>query len=262
MSNYSSFITSPAIQRTQSLSPNIQNTSTVNTIIKQTNQQPIVEFKPIILTEWQQCDLNNEAERIHFTATYYRAKGNKLLMIGTCLQFTMLLLSLSGSYISSFTSMNDFQKSILMSVMQLSTAIMSGVYTFFSFTKKGQSYKEASSILFHKIEKIRLVITTMKSDKEYEEMKAGLIDTLLKYDIETVREKYNEKNYIHVYKNELELNLARNIKYDEKGKKYIEIVSIKDKNVLNNNNNITLLNEPVINSEVTTTQNNPNLEEL
>jgi hypothetical protein len=261
MSSFNQTVISPTLYRLQSSSPNLSQTISSSPSVQNTTQikQPTIEFKPIILTEWQQCDLNNEAERMHFTATYYRTKGNKLLMIGTCLQFTMLLLSLSGSYISSFTSMNDFEKSILMSVMQLSTAIMSGVYTFFSFTKKGQSYKEASSILFQKIEKIKLVITTMKSDKEYEEMKASLIEALLKYDIETIREKYNDKNYIHVYKDELESNLVRNIKYGEKGEKYIEIVSIKDKNVLNSPP-INVSYE--INKEINTNLSNTNLEEL
>jgi len=211
-------------------SPIINNTSTTSTGLIQKEKK--VEYKPIALSEWQQCDLNNEAERIHFTATYYRTKGNKLLIIGTCMQFTMLLLSLSGSYISGFSNMNDYQKSVLMSVMQLTTAILSGVYTFFSFTKKGQSFKEASSILFQKIEKVKLVIATMKSDKEYEEMKASLIETLLKYDVETVREKYNKKHYIHLYKDELEANLVRDIKIDSKGEKFVEIVSIKNKNVI------------------------------
>jgi hypothetical protein len=84
----------------------------------------------------------------------------------------MLLLSLSGSYIATFGQFDDSSKSILMSCLNLSTAILSGVYTFFSFTKKGQTYKESASVLFYKIEKLKCIISTLLSDKEYEDMKS------------------------------------------------------------------------------------------
>jgi hypothetical protein len=178
-------------------------------------QQRIQELKTIHLHDWQQSDLNHESERAYFTATYYLKKGNRLLLLGTCMQFAMLILSLSGSYISSFANMQDNSKSILMSVLNMSTAILSGVYTFFGFTKKGQSFKEASTVLFTKVEKVKLAISTLKSDREYEELKANLIETLIKYDTETIREKINGKHYIPVYREELEEGLVRKIHRDK-----------------------------------------------
>ena len=178
-------------------------------------QQRIQELKTIHLHDWQQSDLNHESERAYFTATYYLKKGNRLLLLGTCMQFAMLILSLSGSYISSFANMQDNSKSILMSVLNMSTAILSGVYTFFGFTKKGQSFKEASTVLFTKVEKVKLAISTLKSDREYEELKANLIETLIKYDTETIREKMNSKHYIPVYREELEEGLIRKLYRDK-----------------------------------------------
>ena len=135
-------------------------------------------------------------------------------MMGTFLQFAMLILSLSGSYIATFGNFDETSKMILMSCLNLSTAIISGVYTFFSFTKKGQTFTDASNVLFHKIEKIKVAITTLKNDKDYEDMKRGLIDSLLKHDIECIREKYNHKHYIPVYRNEVENKLIRSIKLE------------------------------------------------
>jgi len=173
-----------------------------------------IEFKNIELLDWQQCDLNHDSERAHFVATYYNKKGKKLLMMGTVLQFAMLILSLSGSYIATFGNFNETSKMILMSCLNLSTAIISGVYTFFSFTKKGQTFTEASNVLFHKIEKIKIAITTLKNDKEYEDMKRSLIDSLLKHDLECIREKYNHKYYIPVYRSEVEDKILRSVKIE------------------------------------------------
>jgi len=183
--------------------------SSISDTNRVSSQEIKVDLRTINLLEWQQLDLNQDAERVHYTATYYTKKGNKLLFIGTCIQFSMLLLSLSGSYISTFGNFGDSSKSILMSCINMTTAILSGIYTFFSFTKKGQSYKEAASILFTKVEKIKCVISTLLSDKEYEDLKRGLVDTLLKYDVECVREKYNGKQFIPVYRQELEQGLIR-----------------------------------------------------
>ena len=205
---------------------------------KNNRQQRIQELKSIHLHDWQQSDLNHESERVYFTATYYLKKGNRLLLLGTCMQFAMLILSLSGSYISSFANMHDSSKSILMSVLNMSTAILSGVYTFFGFTKKGQSFKEASTVLFTKVEKVKLAISTFKSDREYEELKANLIETLIKYDSETIREKMNNKYYIPVYREELEEGLVRKIVRDSNNN--IKMI-IKD-----NKNDNTVQGEEVI----------------
>lgn len=189
------------------------------------------ELKCISLHDWQQLDLNEDAERIHFTATYYTKKGNKLLLIGTCIQFSMLLLSLSGSYIATFGQFDDSSKSILMSCLNLSTAILSGVYTFFSFTKKGQTYKESASVLFYKIEKLKCIISTLLSDKEYEDIKRNIIDTLIKHDIECIREKFNKYTFIPLYRSELEHNKVR--KYNRETNR-VELKSIQIESVSRN----------------------------
>lgn len=198
------------------LSPSIyhqKQESTVSTL-SSSNQELKVELKTISLQNWQELDLNEDAERIHFTATYYAKKGNKLLRIGTCIQFSMLLLSLCGSYIASFGQFDDSSKSILMSCLNMSTAILSGIYTFFAFTKKGQSYRESSSVLFYKIEKLKCIISTLLSDKEYEDLKRNIIDTLVKHDTECIREKFNKHTFIPLYRSELEQNKVR--KYNDK----------------------------------------------
>ncbi len=191
------------------LSPNVHTNIAVDDRTISSQQDTKVELKRIDLPSWQQGDLNQDAERIHFTASYYTKKGNKLLLIGTCIQFSMLLLSLSGSYISTFGNFDDSSKSILMSCLNMTTAILSGIYTFFAFTKKGQSYKEGASVLFSKIEKTKCIISTLLSDKEYEELKRSLVDTLLKYDTECIREKYNGNNFIPIYRHELEKGISR-----------------------------------------------------
>jgi hypothetical protein len=197
-------------------------------------QQPssIVELKEINLTNWQQADLNQDSKKVHYVASYYDKKGKRYLSLGTILQFGMLLLSLSGSYIATFGDFNETNKMIMMSALNLSTAIISGVYTFFSFTKKGQSYKEASNILFYKIEKIKLAITTLKNDKEYEDMKRTLIESLLKHDIECIREKYNFNQYVDVYRSEIENNKFRKIKKDNiTGNSIIDYENIELSNI-------------------------------
>jgi hypothetical protein len=186
------------------------------------NQQ--VEFKHIYLEDWQESDLNNDSERAYYVASYYNKKGNRMLLIGTAIQFSMLLLSLSGSYISSFGNFTDFTRSVLMSTLNVTTAVLSGIYTFFSFSKKGQIYKDSSTLLFHKIEKIKIAITTLKNDKEYEEIKRSLTEALLKCDTECIREKYNKNIYIPVYRNEILNNFIRSV------------------DTSNNNTNIKLIN--------------------
>jgi hypothetical protein len=206
-------ITSPGIPRSQKAS--------------QISSQKLSELKEIHLHDWQQCDLNNECERIQVTGNYYLRKGNRLLFIGTCMQFSMLILSLCGSYVSAFTNMNSNEKSILMSVMNMTTAILSGVYTFFSFTKKGQAFKEASTILFTKIEKVKLAISTLKSDREYEDLKANIIETLIKYDTETIRDKFNHRIFIPVYREELKQGLTRKVIYTDSSRNSLKMI-VKD----------------------------------
>jgi hypothetical protein len=184
----------------------------------QKNKDHTIEFKKINLELWQQSDLNNDSERAHYVATYYDKKGSKLLLIGTVIQFSMLLLSLSGSYISSFGNFSDFSRSVLMSTLNLTTAVLSGVYTFFSFSKKGQIYKDSSNLLFHKIEKIKVAITTLKNDKDYEEIKRSLAEAILKYDTECIRENYNSHIYLPVYNDEVEQGLIRVLDKDNKFK--------------------------------------------
>lgn len=227
------------------------------TIQQQLKQQKIdIEYKPIILEDWQQSDLNHDAEKIHFTASYYKKKSSLYLKVGTFMQFFVLILSLSGSYIATFGNFQDYQKSILMSVLNLSTAIISGIYTFFGFTKKGQSYKEAAIIMFNKIEKLKLAITTMRSDKEYEDMKASLIETLLKYDSECIREKYNYKTYVSTFRDEIEQNLVRKV-IKKEGQLVVELHDKKKINFNDNKNPITYIDT---NSNINTiSQNTANL---
>jgi hypothetical protein len=186
-----------------------------------------MKLKEINLTDWQQADLNQDSKKVHYVASYYDKKGKYYLSLGTVLQFAMLILSLSGSYIATFGNFNETSKMIMMSALNLSTAVISGVYTFFSFTKKGQSYKEASNTLFYKIEKIKLAITTLKNDKEYEEMKRSLIESLLKHDIDCIREKYNLHTYVDVYRNEIENIKFRKVKKDFTGKSILDYEDIK-----------------------------------
>lgn len=204
------------------LSPTVYTQKTDAGVSSSTSSQDIkIELRTITLQDWQQLDLNEDAERMHFTASYYTKKGNKLLRIGTCIQFSMLILSLSGSYISTFGQFSDTSKSILMSCLNMSTAILSGIYTFFAFTKKGQSYKDSASVLFYKIEKLKCIISTLLSDKEYEDLKRNIIDTLIKHDAECIREKYNHHTFIPLYRTELEQNKIRRYNH-ETGK--IEVV--------------------------------------
>ena len=215
LNRYKSKLSSKASETSMSPITSNVDQSAVTTILANPDEtKPQIEFKSIELMDWQQCDLNHDSERVHYVATYYNKKGKKLLMIGTVLQFTMLILSLSGSYIATFGNFNETSKMILMSCLNLSTAIISGVYTFFSFTKKGQTFTDASNVLFHKIEKIKVAITTLKNDRDYEDMKRSLIDSLLKHDIECIREKYNHKQYVPVYRNEVEHKILRSVKLD------------------------------------------------
>jgi hypothetical protein len=201
----------------------VEQTSSTTILANPEEVKQQIEFKNIELMDWQQCDLNHDSERVHYVATYYNKKGKKLLMMGTVLQFAMLILSLSGSYIATFGNFNETSKMILMSCLNLSTAIISGVYTFFSFTKKGQTFTDASNVLFHKIEKIKVAITTLKNDRDYEDMKRSLIESLLKHDIECIREKYNHKHYVPVYRNEVEEKILRSVKIENnKPKMYFE----------------------------------------
>ncbi len=203
---------------------------------KNNKENNIVEFKSIRLEGWQEADLNNDCERAHYVATFYNEKGNWMLFIGTVIQFSMLLLSLGGSYISSFGNFSDFTRSVLMSTLNLTTAVLSGIYTFFSFSKKGQIYKDSSTLLFHKIEKIKIAITTLKNDKDYEEIKRSLIEALLKCDSECIREKYNKNSYIPVYRNEIINNLVRTISISKNDNPNIKLINVK-KNQLDKTTN-------------------------
>ncbi len=222
LNRYKSNITSRASETSMSpITSNVDQTPATTILANPDESKHQIEFKTIELMDWQQCDLNNDSERVHFVATYYNKKGKKLLMMGTVLQFAMLILSLSGSYIATFGNFNETSKMILMSCLNLSTAIISGVYTFFSFTKKGQTFTDASNVLFHKIEKIKVAITTLKNDRDYEDMKRSLIDSLLKHDIECIREKYNHKYYVPVYRNEVEEKVLRSVKIENNTPKII-----------------------------------------
>jgi hypothetical protein len=220
LNRYKSNTTSRASETSMSpITSKVDQAPTTTILANPDESKQQIEFKTIELMDWQQCDLNHDSERVHYVATYYNKKGKKLLMMGTVLQFAMLILSLSGSYIATFGNFDETSKMILMSCLNLSTAIISGVYTFFSFTKKGQTFTDASNVLFHKIEKIKVAITTLKNDKDYEDMKRSLIDSLLKHDIECIREKYNHKYYVPVYRDEVENKYIRSVKIENNNPK-------------------------------------------